>query len=446
MNGEFRPRARVLAAVQSNLGSESALLFGGFMLGNVVAYAYQMLMSRALSPADYGVLVTLTSVFYVLAVFWRAAQVWVIEAVAGERGASSGNPRAVLVVALRFLLPLGAIAFALHWVGSAWVADFLHLADPTPVVLLGLYVGSSFLMPVAVGLPIGLSRTGLASGILVLESSVRLVAGLALVILGLGVCGALAGFAIGDLVGFGVALVALWPLLARQRASEPAGDSYGFGGLDRYALLALVSNASLMIISSVDQVVVKHFFSDEVAGNYAVAFLLSRIISMSTIALGWVIFARSVALPLDDPRRRQLLVKGLLAAGAISLTLTAGYFVAPGLAVRLLGGAQYGLADGYVGLAGIEMALFSFVYVQAYYLISVRNSQVVWLLGIAAVLECALLAQYHATVQQILLVLIFVMGGLLVTVSGLSWRVLRVASPRAPALAQDQRQLTRGGV
>jgi O-antigen/teichoic acid export membrane protein len=245
----------------------------------------------------------------------------------------------------------------------------------------------------------------------------------------LGISGALGGYVAGNVAAVSVTVLVLWPLLVDRRGS---GSSVAQGaGLDRYAVFALVINAGLMVISSIDQVLVKHYFAQDVAGNYAVAFLLGRIISMSTMSLAWVIFARSATMPPSDPRRAWLLIKGLLLTAVIALIITAGYFIAPRLAVRVLGGDQYGLAGTYVGLMGIEVTLFSLTYVQAYYLISVRKMQVAWPLGLAAILEIGLLVQYHATIQQVLLVLILVMGGLLVCVSLLSWWVLRATTARS---------------
>jgi len=422
MDFQLRSRAQTLRGIQNSLRGGSVLLFGGLMLGNAVAYAYHMLMARMMSPADYGILVTLTSISYVLTVLMRTFQAWAIKAVSATQDASAGQVRAVFIVAMRMLVPLGGAAFAGHWLASHWVADFLHLGTATPVIVLGLYTFSSFLVPVPRGILLGLNRLHFVGLIYVLEPVARLVTGVALVVWGLRVNGALTGYAVGDVLAFAVALVPLWPLLRRHHDRAPLADH--FGGLNRYALLVFVVNTSLMIIANVDQIAVKHFFSGEVAGNYAVAFLLGRVIAMSTIALGWVIFARSATMPPDDPRRARLLTKGLLVIGSIAVALTAGYLAAPTLAVRLMGGSQYSIADAYVGLVGVEMTLFAFVYVQAYYHISMKKMQVVWPLCLAVVLAIALLAQYHATVQQVLLTLIFVMGGLLICVSGLSWWIL----------------------
>jgi hypothetical protein len=132
----------------------------------------------------------------------------------------------------------------------------------------------------------------------------------------------------------------------------------------------------------------------------------------------------------DDPGRASLLVKGLLVTGAIALILTTAYLVAPTMVIRLMAGGQYPMAAEYVGLAGIEMTIFSLAYVQAYYLISVREMQVIWPLGIATVLEIALLIRFHSTIHQVLLILVFVMGGLLASISVVSWRALRPVGGR----------------
>ena len=73
MNVRVAAWSFAVRAIMSDLRSKSTFLFGAFMLANVLAYAYQMLLSRALSPAKYGAMVTLTSIFYVLVVFRRAA-------------------------------------------------------------------------------------------------------------------------------------------------------------------------------------------------------------------------------------------------------------------------------------------------------------------------------------------------------------------------------------
>src|SRR5207244_13092817 len=122
----------------------------------------------------------------------------------------------------------------------------------------------------------GLSGLGFAGIVDVVETGARLIAGVLLVALGLGVQGALAGYAIGNIVSFAIAMVPLWPLLRK-------GDGLFSGAkpielIDRYASSLLVGNACLMIVASLDQVAVKHYFSYTVAGNYSLQILPRRVI------------------------------------------------------------------------------------------------------------------------------------------------------------------------
>ena len=432
MNLLLRSLALIHREFRNSLRAGTISLFLGIMSANAIAYAYHSFMARMMSPGDYGALVTLTSISYVLAVLARTLQAWIIKTVCAQPNAGSGHIGAVFSVAIRTVLPVGSMMLVGHWIARGWIAEFLRLEASVPVMVLGVYAFTSFLTPVPRGLLLGLGRLHLAGMIYILEAVIRLVGGIVLVTWGLGVNGALASYALGELVAFSVALA---PVLLMMRGHHDERLSAGrLRVLDHYALMVLLTNTVLMIMANIDQIAVKHFFSEQVAGNYAVAFLLGRIIVMSTMALSWTIFPRAASLTLGDPRQTRLLVKGLLATGCIALSLMIGYLVAPALAIRFMGGSQYDIAHVYIGLVGIEMAVFAFVYIQVYFLMSLRQMHIVWPLLVALAAELLLLAQYHATVEQILWSLILVVSGLCCYVSLLSWYTLRLRSPVTPAV------------
>lgn len=432
MHSKFRPAVSAFGGFRRSLRGGSAFLFGGLLLSNAIAYVYLMVLARLMSPEDYGTLVTLASFSYVLTVVMRTIQAWVIKAITANRDAYVEHLRSVFVVSMRILVPLGVIFMVGDWFLSPWLADFIHLGTVTPVTILGFYVFSSFLVPVPRGILLGLNRLYDASLISVLEPVARLVAGMALVTWGLGVTGALTAYTIGNLTAFSIGLIPLWSMLTRSR--DGALLDARLEGLDRYAVLVLIINACLMILMSVDQIAVSHFFSEQVAGNYAVAFLLGRVLAMSAVALGWVVFTRSATLLPDDPSHARVLAKALALTGIISFVVMGGCLLAPDLAVRVMGGAKFNIADDYVGRVVIEMTLFAFINVQAYYHISLKRTEVIWPLCLSVGLVITLLALYHATVQQVLMILISVMSGLLVCVSVLSWWILQANGRPTPSV------------
>jgi hypothetical protein len=111
--------------------------------------------------------------------------------------------------------------------------------------------------------------------------------------------------------------------------------------------------------------------------------------------------------------------------GAISLVTLIAALAEPALIIRLLAGSQYSMAKSYIGLVVVEMTLFGLVYVLSYYLISIRRMKILYPLLGATILEIGLLTLFHQSVQQVLVILILIMAGLLILVSIYTWRVLR---------------------
>jgi O-antigen/teichoic acid export membrane protein len=250
----------------------------------------------------------------------------------------------------------------------------------------------------------------------VVEALSRLIVGVLLILLGLSLNGGMSGYAAGSLISFGLGVFLIRPALAINR---PTGQKKThLEGIDRYAWMVLLTNIFLMVMATIDQILVKRFFSPEIAGNYAVTFVLGRVIVMTAISLGMVVFTRSATTQINNPKQFGFLVKGLLVMGAISLVTLIAALAEPALIIRLLAGS-------YIGLVVVEMTLFGLVYVLSYYLISIRRMKILYPLLGATILEIGLLTLFHQSVQQVLVILILIMAGLLILVSIYTWRVLR---------------------
>lgn len=181
-------------------------------------------------------------------------------------------------------------------------------------------------------------------------------AGVTLAAYGLGLSGASSADTAGALLACPVALVPLRALKVGSRSMARGGD--GRKGLDRYALPAPGANACLMAISGLDQIAVAHFSSNDKAGHYAVAFRLGRVISLSAIAMAWVLFTMSVLKALTDPGRRLFFVHATLIVGGMTLGLVSACILAPAHTARLIGGGQYQAARQDLGLVGLGTTLF----------------------------------------------------------------------------------------
>ncbi len=400
--------------------TRSSYLFIALMIGNVIAYFYQMAMARLMIPAEYGVVVTLTSVSYLLDVISRTIQTSVTKSTSSLNEVNSRKSRAIFFDTLRTTVPIALLIVAGIWISSGWLAKFLQIDSNLLIILLGVYASLHFLAPVPRGILLGFNRIGEAGFTVIIEPIVRLTIGVLLIVWGWKVSGAIIGFIMGGVLSFFAGVIPIRKLLAPK--GTPVMSSFKTTGHERYAAIVLVMNLCLMVISSIDQIMVKHYFSAEIAGNYAVTFVIGRVIVMTAISLGIVIFTRSATMEENDPKRVYPFMKSMLLMGAISFLTILATWIAPGIIIHLQAGSQYGLAQSYLRLIAIEMFLFGLVYVQTYYHISIGEMQGLWLLLVATGLEIALLAIFHSSVQQMLWILISIMTGLLVGVTALSWR------------------------
>ena len=391
-----------------------AVFYASTMGANAIGYVFFFAMARLLTVADYGELVTLTALVYVFGVITRSMQSKLAQAVGSVRGPDVPVQSAAAIVLRSAALPVLAGVALIMLAGSLvspLLTSFLRLDSSLPVLLLAAYVATHFALAAPRGLLLGAGRLHFLSFVTLLDPLVRLVAGVLLVSGGMGSTGALLAYVIGNLVS---ALVAALPFMLKSWSNlsgriKPAATWLTY---DRQFIFAVVVNSALMALASVDPVAIRRFFSETVAGHYAVAFLLGRIILLSTNAASWVVFSRTVNLRPNDPRARSVLMRGLALGCGIAGIITIGYWIAPDLAAMAVGGSEFRGAASFVGLVGIEMVLFTFVSILAYYHIAIGNTRIVLPFALALVLEAVLLATLNTAPTQILFNTMFSLAAL----------------------------------
>ena len=399
-------------------------LYASMMIAHALGYLLFIIMARILSVEEYGEIVTLTASVYVLAVIVRSIQSQAAQMMSEKATSKQGEAQGFVI--FRRSLPWTAIGaaliFGLFWLTSSQIAEYLQLSSPVLVVALGAYLASYFILPVPRGLLLGSGKLHYAGWDYLIEPIARLGVALALVFSPIRTVGVLLGYFAGKVAAY---LFAVWPFVrARHKAVSIVVPSTSTWRVDRQFLLAVIVNSSLMALGSIDVFVIKHFFSPIVAGRFSVAFLLGRVIMLSTMAASWVTFSATIRLRIHDPAARKPLLRGLVLGGSIAGLVTLVYWLAPDLVVTAVGGEAYQAASGFVGLVGLEMMLFTLIAIQAYYHIAVRNIKVLLPFGLALVMEMTLLSAFHATPTQVIYDTLATLGALLIWTSYLTVRAL----------------------
>lgn len=388
-------------------GVGRGLFFLAYNLSNVLNFAFLLAMSRALEPEDFALFAALFGAIYFASALANTAQTSVAATVAAGDGAGpSVAGRAARRLAL-IGLPLGAVVV----VAARPAASFLHSNDVASVGLVGIAVWLFLLAAVGYGGLQGSGRFGLLGAALMVASLCRLVLGLGLVWLGLGVAGALLGVVIG--LGVSAALV-LAPL--RRSKLRPLRPSLS-PPLTMPILPALVASLAIALPTSADVVLARHFLPGPEAGAYAAVSVLGKIIVFVPMALSLIAFPILVR---DQARGRpatSLLRLNLLAASCLAVPLTIAIVAAgavfPGVVLR-----GYDVSAPFLATYAAAMLAFSLVVVLLYgNLARPRRRHVVGLTLPALAVELAVIALWHPTALSMAVVLLA--GNLLLLAAGL---------------------------
>jgi O-antigen/teichoic acid export membrane protein len=334
---------------------------------------------------------------------------------------------------------------------------FLHLDSAVPVVWLALALAPTPLLFAVQGLLQGRERFGALAAVMLAGAGVKLAAGLALVVAGLGVNGAMAGVAAGALLASlaGLRLAAPvptegvdnrtrpgppWATLPLRGASNreagfwraararQAAATRGEAGWFREVGTATAGLFGLFLLANVDVLLARHYLDRAAAGRYALGAVVAKIAFWAPQFVVTVVFPRLVGAA--DPRRllagSALLIAGFggLLAGVLALADRVG------LIVPLLGGGYAGLGPLLPLFAAFGTAL-ALVQLLLFEGIATRDRRVGRAVAVALVVEIALVAgPLHGSVAEVAGTALAVAVGLVLA----GWWLLRrrLSQLRAP--------------
>jgi len=389
----------------SGLLQASGLLFGMIMAANATNYLFHMLASRALGPADYGSLVSMIAVLTVLIFPSQAVQAVVAKAVAVEelhhrfdRVAALGGRALVRV----FLLG-SALSLALWLTGAYW-QKFFHLGSFRPLLAVGVAAVCCLVLTVARGLLQGLQRFGLLGANYLADGLLRLAAGAVFFGVGWKVA---AGISAYGLSATAALLLAFIPLAGLRRERTVATAELELPRLYRYGLPVLISFSAFAVLTSLDVILVKHYFQPVPAGYYSAASIIGRAFLFLPLAMAQVLFPKASAGHAQEEKTLGLLNQSLLlTAAALAAGVLVAWVLAPFIVLTLFG-AQF-VQPQTLNLArwfGLAISPLALVYVVMQYNLAVHRTRFAWLLVGDIPLLLLGLVCCHGSLLQVLLVL-----------------------------------------
>ncbi len=373
----------------------NAIFFTGSLAVSILNYLYYPVLGRLLPATQFGEVQALVSLFLQATIFLGVVTNVAVNVVANEPDAGL---RSRIVGELERVATLVVVAGLLVCLAFLpWIQAFLQFNEPLPFIILGVSLAITAPLSLRSAYLRGMSAFARLSVAGILSAGIKLLASAAFVVAGFGTTGAIGGLVAAQIVAF---------FYARHYAHKLGLTGAG-GKLFRkpdlalirpqlnYAVLVLIVSLVTTTLFSFDIVVVKHYFSAEVAGAYAGIATIARIIFFLTGSVAGVLLS---TIKREAPRSasRALLLRSALLQTILGGAALAVFALAPLLVTRLLIGPRYLSLAGLLPELSLAMFVIAFVNLMLIYDLALRrwSGAVVAIAG--AVVTFALVLVSHA--------------------------------------------------
>ncbi|MBV9102363.1 MAG: hypothetical protein JO060_02170 [Candidatus Eremiobacteraeota bacterium] len=398
-------------ALRSDFFRHGLLIFASTSLVNLFNYVFHFFMSRKLGVVDYGALASLFAGLIIVSVPSAILMMVVVRYAAEFKAVGdTARLRALGERVLWWTTLVGVASMALCVLLRVPIAHYLNIDDARAIAAAGLVLALSLVAPAARGIVQGAQdfrRLAVATAI---EASAKLLLGMALVIAGFGLVGAVLGFAGGSLLSLAYTVRVV-------RSYAPSANSPLRLDLRRLFITSrgvALCTFALTSMSFADLLLVKHFFSPHVAGLYGAISLVGKVLLFVVAFVPTVVLPKATARATSGQPVLPILLQAFGATIGISAIGLAVIGFAPHLVIRIMAGAAYADAAPYILPYAFAMTLLAALSLVTTYQIGLsRFGFVPWLVVVAAAEILAIQFFNGGAVQQVISILLIGHGAAL---------------------------------
>ncbi len=394
----YRRQATRLTALGGSDTAKAAGLAGAMIANNVIALAATFVFARLVN--DYGALAALVSYLLILSVAGQAMQVATArEGVLGHLGVGED----LIATVKKWSWTMLAVTLVLTVVSILLRHPIASLVGGHTIPVWGAAAG---LPAGAMYLQLSLLR-GALQGIgdyrsvgvsLIAEQGSRLLIGALLAAAGLSVTGAY----LGSLASFiAMSLYCGWAL--RRRIPAPSetdpegGAARAILGLWRHVRGAWAPIAGLIVIAvlqNIDVIAAKHRFANvNVASSYAASAVAAKVLVWVAMGAGFYLVPEVSRRRAEGRDTRIILVRALSIVGVCAVPVLAIYALAAHPLIEIAFGAKRTLATDALLPLGAAFAVLACTYLAVQYMLALKRTRFLLVLGVVAAAEPVLLLQ-----------------------------------------------------
>jgi len=403
----------------SKLASASSWLVAGGITGGMLGYFFQVAMGRMLSVADYGVLSALMAIMVVIGAPLSTLSMVVSRQVSIYRSTEASDNLVSLFYWMNrkvFLISILLIMFAIAYI--KYLQDFLLIENRNHIyLLLGIFL---ITLPYTINLAYfqGLKyfKWLSASGILVIFF--KIIIAILLVYFGFGVTGALGGVLLSTFITFIVTYIVLYPLLNNNTSRFKDNTHILF----KSVIPVLLANIAFSVMTQIDMIVVKHYFSQQDAGIYAAASILGKAVMYLPAGISMALLPMVAESHANEKSSAHLMFQAIGVTALLCMFGALLYYFFADFIIIFLYGTDYKEAAEILKYFGFAMLPMALIMVAEYFLIAMGRVLFAYLFVIVAPLQLIAIYNYHDTLLDIVAIISITGVILVVTGYGLLWK------------------------
>lgn len=394
-------REKIKKSFTNPLISGSFIVTAGTTIGNIFNYLFHLAMGRSLTPADYGTLTALISFIGIFGIITTTIATVVAKFVSSFKAAGSlseithilrGIYKKVGILAI-----FGSIAF---WILISPIGSFLNIQDKLllDITIIGIILG--FFGAINGGALQGLQKFKIIALLGGGGSFLRLALAFLLVYFGFGLRGAVIGFFLSFFLPYILTFIPLREYFSYKESRK----KINLGKVLGYSLPALIALGGLGNFMSADIILVKHFFTENVVGQYAALSVIGRVIFFATSSINMVMFPIIAAKYEKKENYNLTFLLSLFLVLVASLIALFFYFFTPKILIKLFYAQESYLAQANnLGLMGIFFTLYSVVSLFINFFLSISKTKIATFSMLASFLQIGLIWNFHANIREIIL-------------------------------------------
>jgi len=364
-------------------------------------------MARMLPIEQYGILVTLYAIIYILAVFTESIQLVITKYTTEKK---DGEVKNLIKKSSGKSLKISFILFIVYLIISIPLSIILKIAYPL-VALTGVIIFSSFLLPITRGVLQGQKRFGTLGFNTISEAVIKLSSAIFLVLIGWMVYGAVVATLLGTYFSLLISFVSLKKIFKSKEIETKNTGIYAYSAPVFVAIIAVI------VFYSIDVILAKIFFSPEIAGYYAISSMIAKVIFFGTQPISKAMFP--IASESKDGKKTKRVFKYavLLLCLLILIGLLVVYFM-PELLIKIFSGRSIPQITSILILPALATGILSLTNLNIFYKLSQGKVKGCFYLPIFVVIEIVLMSLFSYSLASFSLAfavssLIFLFGSII---------------------------------